>query len=697
MRKLKGSISIFFTFSIILIISVILSVTEISRMNCQKLYLQLSTDAALDSMMSLYHRKLYEYYSLYGVEYRNTEHLSKEYLSYIKPYFVDENYGMKINNWFQAVINLENINLSNKNITDDTYLENEMLNYIKAKLIGKTIKFLGKEIVINDNASFEDLLDTINETNESMNKSSIYSEVYSKYFNFYHYIKNLEAHAKSIMNYISRVNSSIANCSSFSTSGTTSNGKSVLSKIGDVKNNINSLRNEFNSYKEEMMDMRNAVNESREKYNADILTGIYDFDNDTRDFIESEFDQFISYVDEDSDINRKVESGINNCNQETNAVNQYYQIVNSYVVELESLESALKAAKKAKGEDRDPEYIRELNEDIRNTKDDFSEYLKSLKEDIRYIHIDEINFNVSTTDHTYEENLLNKLVDFKNGIILDLVLPEEKKDNIKNDNVFINNFSILTNDRYLSKNKILFGEYELDKFNYYNKELNNEHTNSGSDKLEVERLITGYQNDKENISSIINKILLIRIAMNVLYLYKSSEKRREARMFSNAIFGGCSPIFSEVLFLIILTAWGTAQSIIDLRRLLENYSVKLLHDDDTFQVNIDQVLNIATGGNIEYKKDNDDGVALSYKDYLRILLLRVDQSVINSRIIGIVENNIKSVQDDFNASKLIYSFNVDNTFTCTHYFTNLIFIKSKDIRLFDEYKINTKGYRCFYQ
>ena len=108
MKRYRGSISIYFVFAIVLIISVILSVTEIARINCQKLYLQIATDSALDSMASLYHRKLYKYYSLYGVEYRTLDMLETEYLEYMYPYFMNED--VPINNWYIADIDQDNIN-----------------------------------------------------------------------------------------------------------------------------------------------------------------------------------------------------------------------------------------------------------------------------------------------------------------------------------------------------------------------------------------------------------------------------------------------------------------------------------------------------------------------------------------------------------------------------------------------------------
>ena len=76
---------------LVLIISLILSVTELARMRAAKLYLQLASNSAIDSMLSLYHNKLWDYYRLYGVEYRANEMLKNKYKNYLLPYIYDEN------------------------------------------------------------------------------------------------------------------------------------------------------------------------------------------------------------------------------------------------------------------------------------------------------------------------------------------------------------------------------------------------------------------------------------------------------------------------------------------------------------------------------------------------------------------------------------------------------------------------------
>ena len=201
----------------------------------------------------------------------------------------------------------------------------------------------------------------------------------------------------------------------------------------------------------------------------------------------------------------------------------------------------------------------------------------------------------------------------------------------------------MSNVPKVSANKIILGEYALDKFNYYNKEKNNEITNSGSERLEVERLISGKNSDIDNLKSIIDKVLIIRIAANVLHIYTHADKREVARAFTNAIFLGFSPLLAEAMFLAVLTAWGTAQAITDVKKLLKNKKVSLFHTEETWSVSISSILDIAKNGAGDVG-DDDKGVALSYKDYLRILLISTKQADIDNRMAGIIENNIKNEQ-----------------------------------------------------
>lgn len=694
MKRFRGSISIYFVFAIVLIVSVVLSVTEIARINCQKLYLQIATDAALDSMASLYHRKLYDYYSLYGVEYRTKEMLETEYLGYMYPFFMSEDRFIK--NWYIADINQDNINLNIKTLTDETYLEKEIINYTKYKLIGKAIKFLGKEINIAGEENLEELRDKASDLFEEVEKSSLYEEIYERYFNYADDIKSLENYAKKISDYVDKVNLSLNRIKVMSTAGSKSNAEAVLKKFDELNDKIKNLYNNLLGFREKMIEFRQVVNEKYQQYQDDRTSGNYEFNDEIIEFIESEFEHFISFVDEDSDMNKAVEEGFNNCKELTEIVEEHYREIERFVSEHETLEEELKEARRQKGEDYDSDEIKSIQEDIKDLISEVSDYLKDIKDSYKDVKMDQIQIAVSTTNHSQDENLLNKLIDFKNGVLINLILDSDTISNISSDNINYSNFNILSNNNTLTLEKILLGEYELDKFNYFNKELNDELTPSGSKKYEVERLITGDRNDLSSIKSVVNQIMLIRIAMNVLHIYKSADKRAAARQFAIALFSGFSPLMVEVMFLVIITAWGTAQSIADLRKIMKNKRVNFMHDDSSWTVSVESILKIAAGQMTDVDENDDTGFALNYKDYLRVLLLKTRQSDIDVRMASIIERNIKDEQDSFDFEKMVYSFDVENTFVCKHFFTNFVFVPAKDVKLYREYVIKTKGYRCYH-
>lgn len=695
MKRYNGSISIYFTFAIVIIISVIMSVTEIARVNCQKLYLQLATDAGLDSMASLYHRNLYEYYSLYGVEYKTKDLLETEYLSYIEPYFTDGD--AYIDNWYVARIDEDHIDLNFKTLLDENYLEKEIVNYMKQKIIGKGIKFFGESVMLTEENDMDTLKERIENVFKETEKNEIYGEIYERYFDFESLIRNMEDHARTIMTYVDTVNIRLNAIKAMSTSGTYNNGKSISSKMESLLKEAKTLKNALRGYEEKMGELKERIYASRDRYYADKNSGNYEFTDDVCDFIESEFDRFISYVDDYSDMQEKIDEGRANIENIERIVEEDKRNLDTYVSELKDITDEITDERKKSGEERDNDYIAELVDERKGVEDELKEFLKELKETYEDYKMEQIEIIVSSSTHTSESNLLEKLISMKNGVVIDLVLNDEEIGKISTIDQTIRGFNVLSNADALSIDKILLGEYELDKFNYYNKEKNNEIVKSGSTSLEVERLIAGKGSDLENIKMVINKILLMRIGLDVLYIYTNPDKREAVRAFTMAVFSGFSPLLAEAMFLVVLTAWGTAQALVDVKKILDNKRVSFMHSEATWSVSISDILDIARNGVSNDDESSDDtGFALDYKDYLRLLLISTKQKDINSRMVGIIEKNIQNVQSNFDFSKLIYSFDTKNDFSCRHLFTNFVFVPAKDVVLYDEYKIPINAYRSFY-
>lgn len=693
--SLKGSVSVYFIIAITLIISVIMSVTEIARINAQRLYLQIATDAAIDSMASLYHRKLYEYYNLYGVEYRTNDGLVNEYLDFLYPYFEDE--GMPIGNWYIANIEKENVNLDINELIDNDNLEKEIENYMKFKLIGKTIEFFGKEINIEDEVAIEMILNDVKNIFEETKKSELYSEINERYFDFKDSVKILEKYIKKISDYVEKGNQGIRYMKSLSISGSEENAKNVSKKLNTLSRDIQSLITNLDNFKSKMREFRDVVEKSYDKYKDDVRSEKYVYNDDIKSFIETEFRRFLEYVDENSPMNIKIENVKTECNQIIDTINEHNRNLINYVSEFERIESEIRYERSLSSDERDNDTIEELRDERRDLQDTVKEYLKEIKDFYKNLIIEDPNIVTSKGNYAENENLLQTLIGLKDGFLLNLVMDSDDIEKIDTSNMMYKNFNILSNTNNISMRKLLLTEYELDKFNYYTKNLREEITKSGSTNLEAEKLISGCMSDKEAIEEVIKRILVIRIAMNVLHIYTHAEKRELAHSFATALFIEFSPIMVEIMSLVIITAWGTAQGLADIKKLLLNKKVSFLHSTDSWTVSVESILNVARGQLDSVSDEDDSGFAFSYKDYLRLLLLIENQSDVDERMANIIECNIKKEQENFDFEKLVYSFAVDNKFICKHFFTNFTFVTANSERLYEQYAIRTNAYRQYYE
>ena len=178
--------------------------------------------------------------------------------------------------------------------------------------------------------------------------------------------------------------------------------------------------------------------------------------------------------------------------------------------------------------------------------------------------------------------------------------------------------------------------------------------------------------------------------MNMIYLYKNAEKRQLARNFTQILFSAFSPLASEIMFILVLTAWGISQSIVDIKDLLKFKKVPLIHDDTTFKVSLSNIFNT---NNLQNTDNIEEG--LSYNDYLRILLYKTNQKTINSNMIGVIENNIKTTQENFNIKKMLYSMTIKNRMKFEHLFTKFIIFNDNIVELYDKYFLGVDSFYDF--
>ena len=179
----------------------------------------------------------------------------------------------------------------------------------------------------------------------------------------------------------------------------------------------------------------------------------------------------------------------------------------------------------------------------------------------------------------------------------------------------------------------LFQYYIMEKCGSFGKEK--EHA---AFSYQIEYILEGEGNDLDNLRKVANKILLIREAANVAYLFSDSAKKAQAEGTASLI---CSlltlPELIEPVTALILFAWAYAESVRDLRILFDGERVPLVKTSESWNTPYSQLLTFR-GHLSEYTKGQS---GMSYRDYLGAFLYLQSEETTLMRLMDVMEADIR--------------------------------------------------------
>ena len=180
--------------------------------------------------------------------------------------------------------------------------------------------------------------------------------------------------------------------------------------------------------------------------------------------------------------------------------------------------------------------------------------------------------------------------------------------------------------------KLLFQEYLLSYFGNFL-----DPKEGSALDYEIEYVLIGKNKDASNLRCVLNRILGIREAANVEYLYSDTVKRAEAAAVATLLSSACLvPELEELYEAAIILAWAYAESVYDLRTLMKGGKVPLLKDKNSWHLSVSSLFS-------DFFGDEGDagGKGLTYADYLRILLLLNEEKGTLGRAMNVVEANVR--------------------------------------------------------
>ena len=207
------------------------------------------------------------------------------------------------------------------------------------------------------------------------------------------------------------------------------------------------------------------------------------------------------------------------------------------------------------------------------------------------------------------------------------------------------------------KNKCVNALYAGLKFGNYN--------NPGKNtvlKYELEYVISGKDSDKENLASVVEKIVLAKTGINMAYLITDKEKMEQVSAIaaSVAIVTGL-PFLEPVAKGVLISAWSMAEAVNDMKILLSGGKVTLTKSKGGWRTSI---------GNITNGDKKEDSKGLSYKEYCQILIAVQNTGDSLYRIMDLIQINIqKRYNSEFLMSKSLTGFKLKATYETAPLFT----------------------------
>ncbi len=168
-----------------------------------------------------------------------------------------------------------------------------------------------------------------------------------------------------------------------------------------------------------------------------------------------------------------------------------------------------------------------------------------------------------------------------------------------------------------------------------------ESSGDGALDYEVEYMIGGKSSDKDNLKVVVRRLLLTREAANMLFLETNGVRRGEAAsvaLLLSSVVG--LPILEPVVEQGVLAAWAYAESISDVRILLEGGKVKLVKTEDQWHTDITSIA--ASTMSTEGKQQTE---GLSYSNYLQLLMRTVSKDKLTQRAMDMIEKNLDIKMD----------------------------------------------------
>ena len=188
--------------------------------------------------------------------------------------------------------------------------------------------------------------------------------------------------------------------------------------------------------------------------------------------------------------------------------------------------------------------------------------------------------------------------------------------------------------------RLFIQEYILEKLGTFTRPKE-----EGGLDYQAEYVLGGKNSDKENLSYVINRLLIIRETANLAFLYTDAQKRAELQTCAAALsFLLLIPEGMELVQGVLAAGWAYVESLADVRILLSGGKVPLMKDSTAWNTQLNS---------LDFRASAKGRRGMDYEDYLRILFTFTSKEKSVMRTMDMIELNIRQIRGKGKVSVLM--------------------------------------------
>lgn len=190
-----------------------------------------------------------------------------------------------------------------------------------------------------------------------------------------------------------------------------------------------------------------------------------------------------------------------------------------------------------------------------------------------------------------------------------------------------------------------------------------------------EYLAAGKREEKSNLASVVNRLLAVRMLLNFAYVAADPALQEKSLVTATALAGftGLPPVITGVQYVILLIL-AFQEACVDVTALLDGKAVPIVKNGTNFKMNYEEIC-LGTRSLFQKKaagygkKKGGSGMSITYKEYLVLFLMLVDEKKLYSRTLDVIQQDLR---EKYNQSFCIDDCISESTY-CMAYKMNYVF------------------------